>query len=393
MAKAYLRFLLVAFALILSSSCIHGGRNSARKGTIKTIHSTDGDIIDCVDIYKQPAFDHPLLKNHKIQIELGFIPSQWNQEKQESVVRQTWHESGECPEGTIPIRRSTTSTPVRRSSTSTPVRRSTSSLVSSPFPYSIQPNFSFRGEPYEYAVAFENHAMYRGASAKLNVWNPRTNENERSSAQIWLVAGYIENINTVEVGWAVDPERYGDHKTRLFVYWTTTSYRQGCFDLECPGFVQLSPKYALGTDLHPLSSYEGPQYEINIFIIQNLQTGNWYLKFQDVILGYWPGSLMQAMKNGAAGVQWGGQVTNLRSGDRHTTTQMGSGYFTPGGFQKASFVKKMEVISNGVVRDPENIDTQVSNVFCYDLHVAIRNDDNGFYFYYGGPGYGTACTS
>ena len=32
------------------------------------IQSPDGDIIDCVDIYKQPAFDHPLLKNHTIQV-------------------------------------------------------------------------------------------------------------------------------------------------------------------------------------------------------------------------------------------------------------------------------------------------------------------------------------
>ena len=28
----------------------------------------DGSIIDCIDIYKQPAFDHPLLKNHKLQV-------------------------------------------------------------------------------------------------------------------------------------------------------------------------------------------------------------------------------------------------------------------------------------------------------------------------------------
>ena len=28
----------------------------------------DGDIIDCVDIYMQPALDHPLLKNHTIQV-------------------------------------------------------------------------------------------------------------------------------------------------------------------------------------------------------------------------------------------------------------------------------------------------------------------------------------
>ncbi|KAM0944721.1 putative neprosin activation peptide [Dioscorea sansibarensis] len=38
------------------------------KPAVKSIKSEDGDIIDCVDIYKQPAFDHPLLKNHKIKV-------------------------------------------------------------------------------------------------------------------------------------------------------------------------------------------------------------------------------------------------------------------------------------------------------------------------------------
>ncbi|KAL5995966.1 hypothetical protein ACLOJK_026039, partial [Asimina triloba] len=28
---------------------------------VKTIQSEDGDIIDCVDIFKQPALDHPAL--------------------------------------------------------------------------------------------------------------------------------------------------------------------------------------------------------------------------------------------------------------------------------------------------------------------------------------------
>lgn len=27
-----------------------------------------GVVFDCVDIYRQPAFDHPLLKNHKLQV-------------------------------------------------------------------------------------------------------------------------------------------------------------------------------------------------------------------------------------------------------------------------------------------------------------------------------------
>ncbi|RRT81910.1 hypothetical protein B296_00011872 [Ensete ventricosum] len=34
------------------------------------LQSEDGDIIDCVDIYKQPALDHPLLKNHVIEVQV-----------------------------------------------------------------------------------------------------------------------------------------------------------------------------------------------------------------------------------------------------------------------------------------------------------------------------------
>lgn len=30
--------------------------------------SPDGDVIDCVNINKQPAFDHPLLRNHTIKV-------------------------------------------------------------------------------------------------------------------------------------------------------------------------------------------------------------------------------------------------------------------------------------------------------------------------------------
>ncbi|CAL5380741.1 unnamed protein product [Camellia sinensis] len=37
------------------------------KPALKSIKSPDGDIIDCVHISHQPAFDHPLLKNHTIQ--------------------------------------------------------------------------------------------------------------------------------------------------------------------------------------------------------------------------------------------------------------------------------------------------------------------------------------
>uniref|UniRef100_A0A0D3CIJ5 Neprosin activation peptide domain-containing protein n=1 Tax=Brassica oleracea var. oleracea TaxID=109376 RepID=A0A0D3CIJ5_BRAOL len=37
------------------------------KHALISIKTVDGDIIDCVPIHSQPAFDHPLLRNHTIQ--------------------------------------------------------------------------------------------------------------------------------------------------------------------------------------------------------------------------------------------------------------------------------------------------------------------------------------
>ncbi|KAK1285925.1 hypothetical protein QJS10_CPB20g00479 [Acorus calamus] len=56
------------------------------KPAIKTIKSVDGDIIDCVDIYKQPAFDHPLLYNHTIQMRPSAYPKGVEAETTHAVV-------------------------------------------------------------------------------------------------------------------------------------------------------------------------------------------------------------------------------------------------------------------------------------------------------------------
>ncbi|KAK3183313.1 hypothetical protein Dsin_030599 [Dipteronia sinensis] len=41
-------------------------------GYVKTIQLEGGDIVDCIEIDKQPSLNHPLLKNHKIQkVEVG----------------------------------------------------------------------------------------------------------------------------------------------------------------------------------------------------------------------------------------------------------------------------------------------------------------------------------
>ncbi|XP_048594705.1 uncharacterized protein LOC106365519 [Brassica napus] len=75
------------------------------KPALKSIKSEDGDIIDCVPITKQPAFDHPLLKN--IQMRPSFVPEGGSTftKKEAKAITQVWHKNGVCPNNTVPIRR------------------------------------------------------------------------------------------------------------------------------------------------------------------------------------------------------------------------------------------------------------------------------------------------
>lgn len=67
-----------------------------------------GDIIDCVDIYKQPSLDHPLLKNHAIQMKPTTIPKGLigDTSKVERLL-QDLPNINSCPPGSVPIRRTT----------------------------------------------------------------------------------------------------------------------------------------------------------------------------------------------------------------------------------------------------------------------------------------------
>ncbi|KAI8569388.1 hypothetical protein RHMOL_Rhmol02G0274900 [Rhododendron molle] len=81
------------------------------KPAVKTIKTQYGDIYDCVDFYKQPAFDHPLLKNHSFHFEMK--PTSLPKRKRDQVSSEDKEPihigliGGGCPVGTVPIRRVT----------------------------------------------------------------------------------------------------------------------------------------------------------------------------------------------------------------------------------------------------------------------------------------------
>ncbi|KAJ4887492.1 Uncharacterized protein Rs2_27240 [Raphanus sativus] len=95
----------------LIPSCHEHYKTGARPWTILPIWQLgpEGDIVDCININDQPAFDHPLLRNHfdhpllrnhTVLKAPAYLPDIDN------TIWQVWHGNGtECPKGTIPIRR------------------------------------------------------------------------------------------------------------------------------------------------------------------------------------------------------------------------------------------------------------------------------------------------
>ncbi|KAK3206488.1 hypothetical protein Dsin_020534 [Dipteronia sinensis] len=370
------------------------------KPAVKSIKSEDGDIIDCVDINKQPAFDHPALRNHKIQLRPSFdLPTEKLDTRNESsqpVILQTWQKSGSCPEGTVPIRRIRKQDLLRAASLeqfgrkppnipSASNKKDIKNIISPP---------SINNTKLKSAILVTQGVYYTRAQGDIDVWNPTVDlPDDYTTAQIWLKAGDGEMYESIEAGWVVNPKLYGGTGSRLFTYWTNDSYKTtGCFDITCPGFVQTNPKIALGIRLDPVSSFGGKQYFLPVAIIQDTNTGNWWLKIlpnYDTVIGYWPKELFGWLWRAASMVEWGGEVysQNVKNHPPHTKTQMGSGSIaqTPEG--SAAKIKNVRIMdTTHILKFPEWLGTGSDEPNCYSAlyHDPGNNVEPAFYF--GGPG-------
>ncbi|XP_073114855.1 protein neprosin-like [Elaeis guineensis] len=359
------------------------------KPAIKTIKSPDGDIIDCVHIYHQPAFDHPLLKNHTVQMRPSIPPSGLHGENEvasnmeTSSIHQLWRQNGWCPENTIPIKRTKKDDVLRASSVERYGKKSHRTI---PNPISSYMQEIVQG--HEHALVYAQGGFYYGAKAIMNVWNPKVEQNEFSLSQLWVMGGPDKLLDSVEAGWHVYPNLHDDKKTRLFTYWTQDGYQStGCYNLICPGFIQVSKEVALGAAIEPVSTYGGPQYEITLQVWKDPKTGNWWVQYENLSpLGYWPASLFPYLTNGSSLVEWGGEVVNYNFSGQHTTTEMGSGHFPGEGSGKASYVRNIQIVDqSNNLQAPQGIETFNTRPTCYNLSHA----DN--YIYFGGPGKNPNC--
>ncbi|WVZ96721.1 hypothetical protein U9M48_042322 [Paspalum notatum var. saurae] len=398
-----------------------------RDASVKTIQSPDGDVIDCVPTHLQPAFEHPKLRGHKPEVgkNTNFVDQQLScacaaqrlkcavqsepterprdgagghahhggGEEQDDgdgdgeggFLPQAWHRSGEwCPEGSIPVRR-TTEDDVLRASSVARFGMKTSTAGG-----------------HEHAVGYVSGGQVYGAKASLNVWAAQVaSPAEFSLSQVWLIAGaFGRDLNTVEAGWQVSPELYGDGSPRLFVYWTGDAYREtGCYNLHCSGFVQTSPRVALGAAISPVSALAGRQFDVTLLVWKDPRPrGHWWLQLGGgggagaQIVGYWPAALFTRLGARATMAQFGGEVVNARpAGAPHTPTQMGSGRFPAEGYGRAAYFRNVQVVDwdNSLV-PAAGIRTLADRPGCYDI-AGGSGGAWGTYFYYGGPGRNARC--
>ncbi|CAN0886005.1 hypothetical protein LINGRAHAP2_LOCUS15250 [Linum grandiflorum] len=241
----------------------------------------------------------------------------------------------------------------------------------------------------QFAQVQLNGGVFYGATANLNLWSPNVLDNEFSTAEISVYSG--PQVNVIEAGWMVFPPNI--KQPSLFVYWTRDEYQStGCYNLECPGFVQTSSKYAFGVGISPVSTYGGPQFQISLTIRKDSKSGNWWLNFQGDDIGYWPPSILTSLAESATLISWGGEVKNSEPNGQHTTTEMGSGHNPSEGFTKASFFTDIAAYYTigGVPKPPPVLQTYTTNEQCYNVSIP-EMDENKLRFFYGGHGFSPSC--
>ncbi|KAI3967551.1 hypothetical protein MKW92_009251 [Papaver armeniacum] len=395
-------FLVLIFSILITESQLVYGEKSRilkrekedwelekqlkilNKRPIKTIKTEFRDTIDCIDIYKQPAFDHPLLKDHKIQMVPSSIPEETtNKNISSSIFRSSYIDNGfgneRCPPGTVPIRRT------KKEDLINAQKLLRNTIASHPSAYTLSP----MNNHVVSIVEFSDTKAFFGATTYMSVHELKLDNNQFSTAQIWIKNGPDEEINSIEFGWMVYPALFGDSRTRLFGYWTADNQKEtGCFNVLCPGFVQVDSHVSLGAIIEPLSVYGKDAWSLPVKVYRDPQTGNWWL-ITDKIIGYWPKEIFTHLANNASIIRFGG----VAGAEPQTPAPpMGNGYLPQlQDFLKTAYMREMKYIDekgHSVNLNPYGVPTKHDiKQDCYNILFAGNIGwDYEITMAFGGPG-------
>ncbi|CAJ2664050.1 unnamed protein product [Trifolium pratense] len=362
-------FLLVLCLVTITSHRVDGSQSTVKENLelerqlklinklpIKSIQTKFEYMVDCVDINKQPAFDHPLLKNHKLQRRpLFHIKNGKTSAKNSPTNLMFGLEKVECPTGTVPIRRTTKDDLIRSKSlwndnilTTNVVRHNAEVSLKKP-----------------------GQQLYYGVSGTTSVYNLKINIAQSSSSHI-----HIQN---------------GDGTNKIIVGWHSDNFKKtGCYNMQCQGFVQVDSQFHIGGAVSNVSVYGGPMSDLPITIFQG--NNKWWVMIHNKAVGYFPVALFTNLYV-ADQVSWGGATIAIDA----PSPPMGSGYFPDGNLYHSCYFKNI-AFKNGTTSPnfgPDKLSIQefTDSPKCYgvEYYEKTKYGSDDYTLLFGGPG-GNECT-
>nr|XP_009762435.1 PREDICTED: uncharacterized protein LOC104214471 [Nicotiana sylvestris] len=174
------------------------------KPATKTIKTKYGDTYDCVDFYKQSAFDHPLLKNHNFHPQMKPTLTRTLHNSDISAANKLssiWLKKKGCPFGTVPIRRVTKNDLIRHKHIPPPENIIEAQLTN--INNNSEPKRSYiSSHGYKRAIAqIPNNPnnKFAGAGMTANIYNPHVEGQQHSAVRLKIFKGY----DVLQVGWRV----------------------------------------------------------------------------------------------------------------------------------------------------------------------------------------------
>ncbi len=233
-----------------------------------------------------------------------------------------------------------------------------------------------------------------GSIADFSVWRPKVEQSgEFSLSQLWVTRGAGADLQTAETGWQVYQGLYGDSEPHLFIYYTTGNYASntGCYNLSCSGFIQTNNSVVIASNLTSyVSTVSGDQHHVTLGYFRDRLTGHWWLKFNDVWVGFYPNYLFdaQGIANYSDNIDFGGEIVNVLTGGLHTTTEMGSGLFPNEGWKRCADTRHLQYFDlDGYAQDATGLTPYATNSNYYDIQLNVSTQDVWRqYFYFGGAG-------
>ncbi|MCD7460861.1 hypothetical protein HAX54_044624 [Datura stramonium] len=342
------------------------------KPSIKTIKTNYGDVYDCVDFYKQPAFDHPLLQNHDFHPEMKPTLSKSRIDASASSFERPSKiglKGDGCPTGTVPIKRLTKEDLIRHrhmQGMDESRKANGNNISNSKASTSLDDH-----QPYEYAEtqfpSIDTNIILGGGMI-ATVHAPIVKKDQFSGARVRLEAGLSD---AVELGWIVGGK--------------------GCFNTLCPGFVQVNTEISLGMPFEP-SRIGGPVRSQLMYMEQDTANGNWWVMLGEdyTQVGFWPKGIFTTLQVHALGAKYGGIAYSPQG---IPEPPMGSGLFPNKNFLENAYFRKcsfMCVINDKLQTyslDQIRTYTFESNINFYRLQdFRDQGDVLGHLIIYGGPG-------